>query len=105
MGETPMSDTMPMIEDLDAVTDRINADSDHAARVTAALGELVDATARIAEAADEQGQDAALVGFVRTTVELRERLVAGHGEDAGVLAWRDALALVSWRASAQGAAS
>jgi len=92
-----------MSETIDAITDRINADPGHAELVAGAIDELVG---YVRAFADEQAQDAALVGLVRTWRELRDRLVADHGEDAGAAAWRDAMALVTWRTvSAQGAAS
>ena len=85
-------------ETLDAVTGRINADPAHAARVTAALDALMGAAAALDEAPDEPARDAALVGLVRTWREQRDVLVAAHGEAAGLLGWRDAMALVSRRA-------
>jgi len=84
---------------IDAITDRINADPGHAELVAGAIDVMTAAAATIASAPDAQAQDAALVGVARTVRELRDRLVADHGEDAGAAAWRDALTLVTWRAS------
>jgi len=83
---------------IDAIADRINADPAHAELVAGAIAAMTAAAATIAAAPDEQAQDAALVGLVWTWRELRDRLVAAHGEDAGLAAWRDAMALVSRRA-------
>jgi len=85
-------------EAIDAIADRINAGPAHAARVTAALGELADATATLAATAGAGDADAGLVAFARATVELRARLVAEHGEDDGGRAWGDGMALLRWRA-------
>jgi len=63
---------------------------------------------QIAALLDEQDPDPAVTlrGHVedlgedlRRRGELRDRLVADHGEDAGLAAWRDATTLVTWRAS------
>jgi len=78
-------------------------DPAHARRVVDALDVLVGAVQAFADAGDT---DAGLVAFARATVELRARLVAEHGEDAGGRAWRDGMALLRWRsARPSGAAS
>jgi len=89
--------TETMTTEIDEIVARINADREHGARVAAALDEMVDAVVPLAGAPDDDAFDAGMLGFVRAVRAVRTRLVAEHGESVGGSAWRDAMALHSWR--------